>query len=150
MSNRSNRPARAWLSLAIGTTLALATQLPASAASGNRSEPRGRTPRISFDNIADRLDGFRLSGFSFMPGVAVIDYDNDTFLDLYVVNGKGQPNALFRNNHNGTFTDVAAQAGVADLGQGTGLAVGDINNISAMDPPLATGSIPTMGPTISI
>ena len=140
MGNRSNRPAGAWLSLAIGTVLVAATQLPATAAQASRNDSRARAPRIRFDNIAERLGNFQLSGFSFMPGVAVIDYNDDTYLDLYVVNGKGQPNALFRNNRNGTFTDVAAQAGVADLGQGSGVAVGDINNDGCDDLYLGNGS----------
>ena len=41
-----------------------------------------------------------------------IDYDNDGFQDLYFVNGApGTPNALYHNNHDGTFTDVTAQGG---------------------------------------
>jgi enediyne biosynthesis protein E4 len=57
-------------------------------------------------------------------GVALLDYDNDGWLDIYLVNGstyealdgKAEPPhaALFHNNHDGTFTDVAAKAGVAN------------------------------------
>jgi len=46
--------------------------------------------------------------------VAVGDYDNDGFEDLFITDSEeGQPNHLFHNNHDGTFTDVAQQAGVA-------------------------------------
>lgn len=45
-------------------------------------------------------------------GVVLIDYDNDGWLDLFVANDT-QPNKLYRNNHNGTFTDEAFAAGVA-------------------------------------
>ena len=45
-------------------------------------------------------------------GVAIIDYDNDGWLDLFVANDT-QPNKLYRNNRNGTFTDNAMTAGVA-------------------------------------
>jgi hypothetical protein len=68
------------------------------------------------------------------------DYDNDGFLDLYVVNsgsdplGKG-PNHLYHNNGNGTFTDVAAAAGVADevLSRGRGAAWGDYDGDGFLD-----------------
>ncbi len=47
---------------------------------------------------------------------ATADFDRDGWLDLYVTNSrKGQPNFLYRNNHDGTFTDVAESAGVANL-----------------------------------
>jgi hypothetical protein len=45
-------------------------------------------------------------------GIALLDYDDDGWLDLLVTNDT-QPNKLYRNNHNGTFSDVAVQAGVA-------------------------------------
>ena len=67
-------------------------------------------------------------------GCAFLDYDNDGWLDIYLVNsGKcdfynPQPplrNALYRNNRDGTFTDVTERAGVASGGYGQGVAVGD-------------------------
>ncbi len=71
-------------------------------------------------------------------GVALLDYDNDGWLDIYMVNGstydamsgKTTPPhaALFHNNHDGTFTDVAAKAGVTNDRWGFGVAVGDYDN----------------------
>jgi hypothetical protein len=71
-------------------------------------------------------------------GVALLDYDNDGWLDIYLLNGstvaayKGQqvaPHAmLLHNNHDGTFTDVTDKAGVANDRWGFGLAVGDFDN----------------------
>jgi len=72
------------------------------------------------------------------PGVALIDYDNDGWLDIYFVNGstydaldgKAEPPhaALFHNNHDGTFTDVAAKAGVTNDRWGYGVVVADFDN----------------------
>ncbi len=44
--------------------------------------------------------------------VALLDFDDDGWIDLFVANDT-QPNKLYRNNHNGTFTDVAVPVGVA-------------------------------------
>jgi hypothetical protein len=61
-------------------------------------------------------------------GVAMADYDQDGWLDIYVTDRVG-PNHLFHNNHDGTFTDVAAGAGVADpQGFGGGCAFADYDN----------------------
>jgi hypothetical protein len=69
-------------------------------------------------------------------GCAFFDYDNDGWMDIYLVNsGKcdfldpNPPlrNALYRNNRDGTFTDVTDKAGVAGGGYGMGVAVGDYN-----------------------
>ncbi len=66
---------------------------------------------------------------AFGPGVAFLDYDNDGWMDIYLVNsGRPAPNALYRNNRDGTFTDVTAKAGVGGGSAfGMGVAVGDYN-----------------------
>jgi hypothetical protein len=71
-------------------------------------------------------------------GVALIDYDNDGWMDIYLVNGSylaalngksPAPRAmLLHNNHDGTFTDVTDKAGVANERWGFGVAVGDYDN----------------------
>jgi hypothetical protein len=71
-------------------------------------------------------------------GVALLDYDNDGWLDIYLVNGStfnaldGKENpphaALFHNNHDGTFTDVAARAGVTNDRWGFGVSIADYDN----------------------
>lgn len=71
-------------------------------------------------------------------GVGLLDYDNDGWLDIYLVNGstydalsgKTTPPhaALFHNNHDGTFTDVSAKAGVQNDRWGVGVAVADYDN----------------------
>src|ERR1700689_3497700 len=71
-------------------------------------------------------------------GVCLLDYDHDGWLDIYLVNGstydalsgKAEPThaALFHNNHDGTFTNVANIAGVANDRWGYGCAVGDYDN----------------------
>ncbi|MCD6087946.1 MAG: VCBS repeat-containing protein, partial [Candidatus Hydrothermae bacterium] len=62
------------------------------------------------------------------------DYDNDMDLDLYVVNGWADTrNVLYRNNGDGTFTDLTDQAGVSDLGDGYGAMWVDYNNDGYLD-----------------
>jgi enediyne biosynthesis protein E4 len=71
-------------------------------------------------------------------GVALLDYDQDGWLDIYMVNGStfgalsgktpAPHAALFHNNHDGTFTEVAAKAGVTNERWGMGVAVGDYDN----------------------
>src|SRR5690349_13763173 len=73
-----------------------------------------------------------------VAGVALLDYDGDGWLDIYLVNGAAIPslqkespaywNRLYHNNHDGTFSDVTERAGVAGAGYGMGVAVGDYDN----------------------
>jgi enediyne biosynthesis protein E4 len=74
-------------------------------------------------------------------GCAFLDYDNDGDLDVYLVqagplpgtNKPRPPNRLFRNDGDGTFTDVTAESGLGDTGYGTGVAVGDYDNDGWVD-----------------
>jgi enediyne biosynthesis protein E4 len=106
------------------------------------------TGTIVFEEIAQRSGLTFVSNSSPTPnknqpetmvaGVALFDYDNDGFLDVYVVNGAAIPslqkespkywNRLYHNNHDGTFTDVTEAAGVAGAGYGMGVAIGDYDN----------------------
>ncbi len=70
-------------------------------------------------------------------GVAIFDYDNDGWPDIFLVNGTrlgaapagpAPSNHLYRNNHDGTFTDVTSKAGLDATGWGQGVCVGDYDN----------------------
>ncbi len=71
------------------------------------------------------------------PGCAFLDYDNDGWMDIFLVNSgpsdfwkppKPVRNALYKNNRDGTFTDVTEKAGVGGAYFGMGVAVGDYDN----------------------
>ncbi len=88
---------------------------------------------ITFDHVSGRSPQYYLPE-TLGGGGGFIDYDNDGWMDIYLVNsGKcdffdPKPplrNALYRNNHDGTFTDVTEKAGLAGGGYGMGVAVGD-------------------------
>jgi hypothetical protein len=114
--------------------------------SGQRSNAPAASP-IQFADVTAKagIDFVHQSGASpekrmfetFGSGVAWIDYDNDGFQDLFFVNGApGSSNALYHNNHDGTFTDVTARAGVAGNSGGrfkTGVAAGDFDNDGYLD-----------------
>lgn len=72
-------------------------------------------------------------GMGMNSGAAWFDYNNDRFLDLYVTQGYGN-NALYRNNGDGTFEEVARELGATDsLNIGAGVAVADYNNDGWVD-----------------
>ena len=82
---------------------------------------------VAFQHSRDQ-DFFNLGG-----GAAAADFNGDGWLDLYVTNSKG-PNALYRNNRDGTFSNIAPQAGVANgTGDSYGAAWGDYNNDGLLD-----------------
>ena len=70
-------------------------------------------------------------------GVALLDYDNDGFLDIFFTNGARIPslskevpgfyNRLYHNNHDGTFTDVTEKAGLSGAGYSIGVAAADFD-----------------------
>jgi enediyne biosynthesis protein E4 len=119
------------------------------AASGSQTSTSATTPPLaSFKDIAEK------AGINFEivsgekdtkkyiiettgPGVAIFDYDNDGWPDIFFVNGTklgtlprgNEPsNHLYRNNHDGTFTDVTEKAGLHATGWGQGVCVGDYDN----------------------
>ncbi len=73
-----------------------------------------------------------------VSGIGLIDYDNDGWLDIFIINGAAIPslkkespkyyNRLFHNNHDGTFTDVTEKAALVGEGYDMGVAVGDFDN----------------------
>jgi hypothetical protein len=80
-------------------------------------------------------NGIPINREEFGPGVCVADFDGDGWQDIYFVNGRdlynrgiSVSNALYRNNRDGTFTDVTEKAGVPGTGYGLGCVWGDFNN----------------------
>jgi enediyne biosynthesis protein E4 len=85
-------------------------------------------PGGAFEDVTEKAG---LQGVGYGMGVAVGDYDNDGYEDLYVTAYGG--NRLYHNNGNGTFTDVTAQAGVAASGWSTSAAWVDLDNDGRLD-----------------
>jgi len=90
---------------------------------------------ITFKHVASPDKRYIVESMS--GGVALIDYDNDGDLDIYLVNAltvdlvkskTKTKSELYRNDGDGKFTDVSVKAGVSDIGWGMGVAVGDYNN----------------------
>ena len=126
-----------------GSVLVL-TMLPATNMEGGRFADLTAQSKINFVNHSSHTSRKYLPE-TMVGGVAMIDYNNDGLLDLFFVNGaalqdpmprgalpdKSDPkywNRLYRNNGDGTFTDVTEKAGVKGDGFGMGVAVGDYDN----------------------
>ena len=75
-----------------------------------------------------KLDRIMPEVASMGASVSIVDFDRDGWPDIYVTNSReGSKNALYHNNHDGTFTDVAPELGIADVNQpGTGVSMGAV------------------------
>ena len=90
----------------------------------------------------DGGSGKRLFNEQYGSGGGFFDYDNDGFLDIYLINARFQgevpdaappTNVLYHNNGDGSFTDVTRVAGVGDTGYGVGATTGDYDNDGDID-----------------
>jgi hypothetical protein len=131
------------LSLAIG--LALSCVLPSAARAQQPQPASAADAPVTFVEVPPSASGITwvhanaMSAERYLPetvgaGCLFFDYDNDGWMDIYLVNSgpsdfytpaKPLKNALYRNNHDGTFTDVTDRAGVAGGTFGMGAAAGD-------------------------
>src|SRR5215467_2866359 len=122
--------------------------LPRGGAQQAADSPQAKKPIAYFEDIAEKagltapnvfggIDTKKYIIETTGTGVAIFDYDNDGWPDIFVVNGTtldplpGAPapsNHLYRNNHDGTFTDVTEKAGLARTGWGQGVCTGDYDN----------------------
>ena len=92
----------------------------------------------TFEDVTEKAG---LQGENYDMGVAVGDYDNDGFEDLYVTGYGG--NHLYHNNGNGTFTDVTKQSGTGGEGWSTSAAWVDLDNDGLLD--LVVLALPEVG-----
>ncbi|HKR22828.1 MAG TPA: VCBS repeat-containing protein, partial [Pyrinomonadaceae bacterium] len=116
---------RAQANASIGTTAAASRY-------GFTLQEVAQTSGVNFTHQAPKLDS-RLDHImpqvaSMGAGVSIVDFDRDGWSDIYVTNsGEGSKNALFKNMKDGSFKDVAADLGVADVNQpGTGVSMGAV------------------------
>ncbi len=133
--------------LSVGLLLAANLASSAQAHNGPHAKPTSSASAIAFTDItrAAGIDFHLTCGSaekqyimeSMCGGVAVFDYDNDGWMDILLVNGstledlqsgKCHSSKLYRNNHDGTFTDVTTKAGLTSCRWGFGVAVGDYDN----------------------
>jgi enediyne biosynthesis protein E4 len=90
----------------------------------------------TFEDVSDRSGIARATG-TYALGVSTVDFDDDGWTDLYVADDSS-PSVLYRNNHDGTFTDIAVPAGCAysqdgKAQAGMGVAIGDYDRNGTMD-----------------
>lgn len=125
------------LSTARRITLILLLAVSSSAPAQIRFEDIAQKAGVKFELHNDARGEFRQPELM-VGGVAVLDYNNDGCMDIFFTNGANMPslrktgpeysNRLFRNNCDGTFTDITEKAGVAGEGYSMGVAVGDYDN----------------------
>lgn len=117
------------------------------APAADSAEPAELDPRYAFDP-ATMEPAFHHVNASW-SGVALLDYDQDGWLDVFLTNGTSHPDALYRNLGDGTFVDVAAEAGVDSRAASGSVTTGDLDNDGDPDLVVAlacsTGSIAPEG-----
>jgi enediyne biosynthesis protein E4 len=142
MRNRSYRlTRREFAKLLGGAGLALSVPETFAAATNSRGpiQFQNAAPGSGLDFVLrNEATGRKYQVETVLGGLGVIDFDHDEWPDLYCVNGASLPslqktdprffNRLYRNNRDGTFTDVTQKAGVQGRGYEMGVAVGDYNN----------------------
>ncbi len=119
---------------------------PHSTKAQPRSAPSGRPFYAHFTDIAGKAGLVAPTVYGYPDhkdyileavgcGCAFLDYDNDGWMDIFVLTGTrmngapgGTTNRLYRNNRDGTFSDVTDKAGLHDVGWASGVCVGDYNN----------------------
>jgi hypothetical protein len=94
------------------------------------------TGRGTFEDVSEASGITRARG-TYGLGVATLDFDNDGWVDVYIANDSN-PSAMYRNNRNGTFTDIGVEAGCAYSQDGKpqagmGIAIGDYDRDGTMD-----------------
>jgi enediyne biosynthesis protein E4 len=135
--------------LALGFALICSGLAATAQTVNNPPPPKDSPPLAHFEDIAskagltmtDIFGGLNTKTYIIETtgaGVAIFDYDNDGWPDIFFVNGttlelagsgNGPSGHLYRNNHDGTFTDVTIKAGLgAAVGWGQGVCVGDFDN----------------------
>ena len=82
-----------------------------------------------FTDIAEQAGiRYQHNGFMYVGGIAVADFDDDGFLDIYVTTGEGHANRLYLNDQDGSFSEKARTSRVADRSEGWGAVSGDLDN----------------------
>ena len=112
---------------------AVPTPVPTVAEPTPTPEPPDDRPLVDVSHLLDFVREGIYKNSDGVGGAAWLDYDDDEFLDLYITNTREAKNALFRNNGDGTFSNVAEQAGVTSETGNTAVVAGDIDNDGCTD-----------------
>ncbi|MCY4527578.1 MAG: CRTAC1 family protein [Chloroflexi bacterium] len=112
---------------------AVPTPVPTVAVPTPTPEPPDDRPLADVSHLLDFVREGIYKNSDGVGGAAWLDYDDDGFLDLYITNTREAKNALFHNNGDGTFTNLAEQAGVTSETGNTAVVAGDIDNDGCTD-----------------